>query len=441
MRADAVPGPVRAKPNRPGTAAVLAISFIGALGYSIVLPFLVFLVTRLGGDAVVYGVLVATYPTLQLVAAPVLGRWSDRYGRRRVLLLSHAGTAAGWMLFLVALFLPQAELARLGGRALTLPLGVLFLARALDGLTGGNISVAQAYMADVSDDDDRSANFGRLAISSNLGFIVGPALAGVLGASVHGEVAPVLAAFAISLAGLVLIARMPDSRPCVPPPNLEETGIRKVLGHEPKDCVSPAAAPTRDVVRLAGIPFLLVLYFVLFLGFNLFYTAFPIHAVRGLGWKLAETGAFFSALSLMMVVVQGPVLSRLSRRVPDAALVIVGNLVLGASFLVLYGADGRTAFVAAALFALGNGLMWPSFLSILARVAGPVHQGAVQGLGSSVGALASIVGLLLGGFAYERIGAGTFLLAAGAIELACVMSFWLPRSTPLPHGAPSAGAG
>ncbi len=130
-------------------------------------------------------------------------------------------------------------------------------------------------MADVSDDDDRSANVGRLAISSNLGFIAGPALAGVLGASVHGEVAPMLAAFAISLAGLVLIARMPDSRPCVPPPNLEETGIRKVLGHEPKDCVSPAAAPTRDVLRLEGIPFLLVLYFVLFLGFNLFYTAFP----------------------------------------------------------------------------------------------------------------------------------------------------------------------
>lgn len=410
---------------------VLAVNFIGALGYSIVLPFLVFLVARLGGDAVAYGLLAGTYPAFQLFAAPVLGRWSDRWGRRRVLLLSQAGTFAGWAIFLAALFLPEATRLHFGAATLTLPLAVLFVARAVDGLTGGNISVAHAYLADVSSEGDRAANFGRLAISSNLGFIVGPALAGTLGATRWGELPPVLAALLISGVGTVLVVScLPESKPCPPPLDLEAAAIQKVLGLEPRDCVQPAgeALRTRDVLRLPGVAWLLALYFVLFLGFNVFYTAFPVHALRGLRWKLEQTGLFFSTLSLMLVVVEGPVLSRLSRRVSDVSLVLVGNLILGANFALLYVADTVLAYAAAALFALGNGLMWPSFLSVLSRAAGPRHQGAVQGLGSAVGAAASIVGLVGGGLLYERLGGAAFLAAAGFIELAFLMSFRLVGS-------------
>ena len=123
------------------------------------------------------------YPAFQLFGAPILGRWSDVYGRKKILLLSNAGTLVGWIIFLIALFLPVMHIVSIdssifGAFVITLPLIVLFFARALDGITGGNISVANAYLADVSPDKDRSKNYGKLSISANLGFIVGPALAG-----------------------------------------------------------------------------------------------------------------------------------------------------------------------------------------------------------------------------------------------------------------------
>ena len=139
-------------PARPSLYPILAVTFVGSLGFSIVLPFLVFLVTRLGGNAVIYGVVGATYSVFQLVGAPILGRWSDRVGRKKVLLLSQLGTLAAWGIFLFALTLPVRPLfavdsSVLGTFTLTVPLAVLFVARALDGLTGGNVSVANAYLA------------------------------------------------------------------------------------------------------------------------------------------------------------------------------------------------------------------------------------------------------------------------------------------------------
>ena len=142
---------------------ILLINFIGTLGFSIVLPFLVFLVKDFGGNAIIFGILSATYPAFQLVGAPILGRWSDNYGRKKILLLSNAGTLAGWILFLIALFLPKENIfsvnsVLLGTFVMTLPLLVLFFARSIDGITGGNISVANAYLADVSSDKNRSKN-------------------------------------------------------------------------------------------------------------------------------------------------------------------------------------------------------------------------------------------------------------------------------------------
>ena len=183
--------------KQPSLFPLLLVNFVGTLGFSIVLPFLVFVVMKYGGNAIVYGLLAATYPAFQLIGAPILGRWSDIYGRKKVLLLSNVGTAAGWILFLFALLLPSEkssiEIAFLGTFVIAIPLLILFLARAIDGITGGNISIANAYLADVSSDSTRSKNFGKMAISSNLGFILGPALAGILGGTIYGSILPVLA--------------------------------------------------------------------------------------------------------------------------------------------------------------------------------------------------------------------------------------------------------
>ena len=415
---------------------LLLINFIGTLGFSIVLPFLVFLVIHLGGNAIVYGILNATYPAFQLIGAPILGRWSDIYGRKKILLLSHGGTLAGWVIFLIALFLPVNNLLNInstiiGVFAVTVPLGALFLARAIDGLTGGNVSVADAYVADISSDENRSKNFGKMAISSNLGFIVGPALAGILGATIYGEVLPVLAALILSLVVLgVIIFTLKETKRSILMEIPEKKDVGRVFSFESKECyktANPNRLKFKDVFKLEHILFLLVLYFLIFLGFNIFYTSFPIHAVDGLGWTVTQMGIFYAVLSGIMALVQGPILRKASKKFSEEQLVIIGSVILGTNFILLVSSDIVLIYGAAVLFAVGNGLMWPSVMSILSNRAGIVYQGTVQGVANSFGSLASIIGLMIGGLFYNLLGATTFLVSAGVIFTVFIMSFHLLR--------------
>ncbi len=413
---------------------LLLVNFIGTLGFSIVLPFLVFLVRDFGGNAIAYGILGATYSAFQLIGAPILGKWSDVYGRKKILLLSNAGTLVGWIFFLVALFLPVEKFtldnALLGTFVISLPLLVLFLARAIDGITGGNISVANAYLADISSNENRSRNFGKMAVSQNLGFIVGPALAGILGGTIYGAILPVSAALILSLVTIIVIGlRLKESKPGPPEILVQEEGtIRKVFSQECKDCFdneNPKKLKFRDVFKLKHIPYLLVLYFLIFLGFNIFYASFPIHAAVGLKWSVTQLGIFYAVLSGIMVVIQGPVLRKALKKFSEQKLVIIGSVILGANFILFMSNITFVIYGAVILFALGNGLMWPSFMSILSKRAGTTLQGAVQGVAGSFGSLASIIGLILGGTLYNLIGATTFLVSAGVIFTAFIMSFRL----------------
>ena len=420
--------------KQPSLFPLFLVNFVGTLGFSIVLPFLVFVVMKFGGNAIVYGLLAATYPAFQLIGAPILGKWSDIYGRKKVLLLSNVGTAVGWILFLFALFLPSEkssiQIAFLGTFVIAVPLLILFLARAIDGITGGNISIANAYLADVSSDSTRSKNFGKMAISSNLGFILGPALAGILGGTIYGAILPVLAALILSLVTILVIAFLlreskPPSKEILVP---EETTVRKVFSQECRDCYSTENTikpRLRDVFKLEYISFLLVLYFLIFLGFNIYYEAFPTHAVNDLKWSVTQLGIFYAVLSGTMALIQGPVFSKALKRFSEEKLVVIGSIVLGTNFILFASNSIIAVSLALILFAVGNGLMWPSFMSILSRRAGSKLQGAVQGVAGSFGGLASIIGLTLGGFLYNSVGGVTFLISGGVIFVVFIMSFRL----------------
>jgi DHA1 family tetracycline resistance protein-like MFS transporter len=422
--------------KQPSLFPILLVNFVGTLGFSIVLPFLVFLVMKFGGNAIVYGLLAATYPAFQLIGAPLLGRWSDTFGRKKVLLLSNIGTSVGWILFLFALFLPIEKsfniyIPFIGTFVIIVPLLVLFLARAIDGITGGNISVANAYLADISSDENRSKNFGKIAISSNLGFIIGPALAGILGGTIYGAILPVLAALILSLVTIIVIVfLLRESKPSSSEEILvpEESTIRKVFSQECKEPYSTASTKKprlRDVFKLKHISFLLVLYFLIFLGFNIYYAAFPTHAANDLKWSVTQLGIFYAILSGIMVFVQGPVLRKALKKFSEEKLVVIGSLILGTNFILFVSNNIVSVGGAVILFAVGNGLMWPSFMSILSRRAGSKLQGAVQGVAGSFGGLASIIGLTLGGFLSNSIGGATFLVSAGVILVIFVMSFRL----------------
>src|SRR6476661_5678567 len=421
--------------KQPKLFPIFLVNFIGTLGFSIVLPFLIFVVMSFGGNAIVYGLLAATYPLFQLIGAPILGRWSDTYGRKKVLLLSNAGTSIGWVLFLFALFLPaekvfNIDLPLLGTFVIILPILMLFLARAIDGITGGNLSVANAYVSDISSDETRSKNFGKMAISSNLGFIVGPALAGILGGTVYGPILPVLAALILSLVTIVVIVILlretkPSSEEMLVP---EQGTIRKAFSQECRECYLDTSAKKpklQDVFKLKHISFLLVLYFLIFLGFNIYYAAFPTHAANDLKWSVTQLGIFYAVLSGIMALIQGPVLRKAIKRFSEEKLVVIGSIILGINFVLFASNNIVAVSVALILFAVGNGLMWPSFMSILSRRAGSKLQGAVQGVAGSFGGLASIVGLTLGGFLFNSVGGATFLISGGVIFIVFIMSFRL----------------
>ena len=427
---------------------ILFVNFIGTLGFSIVLPFLVFLVTDWGGNAFAYGVVGATYSAFQLIGAPVLGRWSDRFGRKRILFLSQMGTFISWLVFLVAFALPTTSLVNVdwgptGSFLITLPLLVLVLARALDGATGGNVSVANAYLADVSREEDRARNFGKMAVSSNLGFVAGPALAGLLGATAWGVVAPVVAAATISLVATLAVAfGLPESRRrCILSRSPEQTKMRKLMGQEQKDCFEMKAAAKLTMPELLGlpnIPTVFAIYFLVMLSFSFFYVSFPVFAVGTLGWSLTETGFFFAVMGLLMVLVQGPVLGRVSGFVSEKPLIVIGGLALAVGFRLFDATPDAGIYLAVSLMALGNGLMWPSVLSVLSKTAGNKYQGVVQGIAGSLGAVASMAGLIAGGLLYAILGPTIFWVSAAVILAVVTVAGFLP-GLPVPQSDSQVG--
>jgi MFS transporter, DHA1 family, tetracycline resistance protein len=394
---------------------ILLVNFIGMLGFSIVLPFLVFLVTDFGGNAFIYGLVGSMYPGFQLIGAPILGRLSDKYGRRKILLVSQAGTLLSWVVFFIAFFVPAEpiwafESAITGSFSLSWPLIIIFFARGFDGLTGGNIAVANAYLADITPPEKRNVNFGKMGISFSLGFIVGPALAGTLGALGYGNHLSVFAALIISIVALILVYfYLPESNP-----------------KNKKQSAEKVERPTiKFIFGLPHIGFMLSMYFMVFLGFHFFYTAFPVHAVENLKWDVSQTGIFFTLLSTVMVIVQGPILKKVSTKFSEPILIITGGIILGTNFLLYLPSDSTITYFAVILFSLGNGLMWPSIQAFLSKITPDAHQGTVQGFAGSFGSLAGVIGLIGGGFFYASLGTDVFIFSAVIIYLVAFMAIRL----------------
>ena len=191
---------------------IFIIVFVDLLGFGLILPLLPYYADSYGATPVIVGLLVASYAAAQLIGAPLLGRLSDRLGRRPVLLLSVAGTFVGFLLLGFAAPLGQLLANWVAPQAVNaVILGVLFLSRILDGLTGGNITVAQAYIADVTDEQNRAKGLGLIGAAFGLGFIIGPAAGGAL--SQWGYGTPAFVAAAVSFSNLIAIFfLLPESR-------------------------------------------------------------------------------------------------------------------------------------------------------------------------------------------------------------------------------------
>jgi MFS family permease len=396
---------------------LLSVNFIGALGYSIILPFLVYLVKDFGGNEVIYGLMGAVYPAFQLVGGPILGKWSDRVGRKKILLICQIGTFVSWLVFIIAFFVPQTDLFKFnysGSLVLfTLPLLVLFIARAFDGLTGGNISVANAYLSDISDKSNRKKNFGKMSSAMNLGFIIGPVISGYIAALNNGELKTVILAAIISFVAIFIIQFLLQN------PKNDNNLEQKT------DQQNTSNQIDISVWKIKQVPLIVALFFLIYLAFNFFYATFPIYAANILEWDSAKLGPFFAVLSGVMILVQGPGLSYLNDYFSEKQLFFVGGLLLIGMFYCLTFTNIYIIYTGAVLFGLGNGLMWPSFLSILATKGTKQQQGAIQGVANSFGSAASILGLVAGGFIFGLIQQQIFILSCITMGIVLIAGLFM----------------
>jgi len=389
--------------------------FLDLLGFGLVVPFLPGVARDLGASDLVATLVASSYSLMQFLCIPLWGRLSDRVGRRPVLLWSIAASVAGMTLL---------------GFARSLPL--LFLARIWSGMATANIAVAQAYIADVTTPETRARGMGLIGMAFGLGFIIGPFVGGELGRfEVLGQEGT-LAAFAaagLSLINLILAAfTLPES---LRPESRNPTGRRKVFDLE----------AFRQVVRQPGIGVAMWISFIALFWFSGMEVTFRLFNEDAFAMGIAETGRVFAFLGLIVVIVQGGLIHRLSRRFGEVRLVRVGLFSMSLGFVLLAVSPDVGVwflYVASGWVAVGNGLYSPTLTSYTSRQATLQTQGAALGVVQSMSALARVLGPLCGGLLYEFFGKrAPYTVGAVGLLLAFVLAFRLIPLLPARASTPA----
>jgi MFS transporter, DHA1 family, tetracycline resistance protein len=366
---------------------ILGITFIDIVGFSMLIPLMPYFVTHFGMSAVVVGLLASTFSICQFVSGPIWGNVSDRIGRKAVLIISQIGATIGWAMLA---FAPNILL--------------VFIARIIEGCSGGNIGITQAYVADLSEPKDRSRAFGLIGATFGLAMIFGPAGAGAL-YSRFGFSAPFLAASALQLLTLILtIFLLPESRS--PKEDEEEqVGYREIFATFKNPRLSPVLAE-----RLA-----------LSLAQYGWYIVIALYLKGQLGFGVVQTTQYFSGYAIVYVIMNAFGVGVTSKRLGDARMATLGLLLLVISFGCTPFTHTPLAFAGLMiLFATGSSYAQNGITAQLSNAATEREQGTVLGVGSSLDALSGILAPPVSTGILSRYGsplAGIFSLAMSAIGL------------------------
>jgi DHA1 family tetracycline resistance protein-like MFS transporter len=359
--------------------------FIDLVGFGIIMPILPGYAQRFGAHGIGYGALIGAFSLMQFLSTALLGRLSDRIGRRPILLTTMLLNAGGYLLFA---FAPS--------------YGLLLVARLVSGFAGGNISAAQAYIADITTAEDRSKGMGLIGMAFGLGFTVGPGI-GSLAVRLGGHAAPGLVAVALSLINFV-------SAYFILPESLREEHrvAREVwpFRHMAEALAHPELRPLMLVWAIA--PFA-------FAGYTV---GLPLWAAARLGWKEAELGYFFIIVGLVAASVQGGLFRILTRRYGDRRLLIAGMLGMAVSIgVVPFLGTTRAVYAWTVVLAFSNSIMSPAATGLVSTFAAANEQGTVLGVAQSLSALGRFSGPEIIGEVYDRVSPTASFLVAAAVML------------------------
>ncbi len=370
--------------------------FVDLIGFGIIIPILPYYAQRLGAGGFGLGALLGAFSLMQFVATAVLGRTSDRVGRRPILLATMLCNAAGYLLFAAAH-----------------SYALLFVARVVSGFAGGNISAAQAYIADITSPAERSRGMGVIGAAFGLGFIVGPAVGG-LSAHYLGHTAPGLVAAGLSLVNFVsAYAILPESLR----PEHRTTRSTWDLSHIGAAVRDPRLGPLMAAWAIA--PFA-------FAGYSV---ALPLWAGVQFGWHEQQLGWLFTVIGTTAAVVQGYLFGKLARRVGDRALLIAGGFGMALAIAVIPALHTTIALYGwTVVLAFSNSIFGPAASGLVSILADPTEQGTVLGAAQALSALGRLLGPVVVGRVYDGSHTAAFLAAGAVMALGGVATLRVSKS-------------
>ncbi|HXG87215.1 MAG TPA: MFS transporter [Vicinamibacterales bacterium] len=361
--------------------------FIDLLGFGIIIPLLPFYAESFGATAFTIGLLGSVFSLMQFIVAPFCGRWSDRIGRRPIIL---GGLLASCIAY-VALALADS-------------LMLLFAARVLGGIAGGNIPTAQAYIADITTPENRAKGMGLVGAAFGLGFIFGPALGGIL--TRFGPSTPMWFAAALCLANFIAAwFLLPESR--VGQAETRSLGRLDLF---------------RRARRHAGLFPLLFVFFLVSMAFSGFEATFALFSERRFGFTAETIGYIFAFIGVVLAIVNGLIVSRAVPRFGEKRIVpfAIATIALGI-VLVPAAHSVPVLFAVCGILAVGMGFNNPALTSAISRLSDPTEQGGMLGLAQSLAALGRIVGPAWGGYLFDHAGMTTPYFSGAAVMTAALI--------------------
>jgi DHA1 family tetracycline resistance protein-like MFS transporter len=374
---------------------IFIVVFVDLLGFSLILPLLPYYAEKFGATPAVIGLLTASYAAASLIGAPLMGRLSDRFGRRLILLLSVAGTFVGFLLLAFAEPIGHSLAGLAASTAINVfVLGVLFLSRSVDGLTGGNITVAQAYISDITDDKNRAKGLGLIGAAFGLGFIIGPAIGGLL--SNYGYSVPALFAAGLSFLNLISIFFfLPESL------TEERRLVMRAQKRPPFTLKALSVALNRP--RIGP---LLHVRFIFALAFSMFQSIFSLYAAYKLNLTSQATGYVLAYVGLLSVLVQGVGVGLVTKRFKENAIIITSMWLM---FLGLAGwaitPNLPVLLVIMLPLALGGGMLNTVINSAITKAVTREEIGGTLGISTSLESVSRVIAPSAGGFLLQNLGA------------------------------------